>query len=453
MRLRYRLLSLCALAGCAGRSPGPEVPPLDLPRLEAERQRRPTDPDLLLRLGIARYQHRDYDPAADVLRAALAVTPSFAGRVYLGLSHEGAGRLDSAAANYRAAAALTRNAADRRLVNDRLLVVTQSMLTALAKQAVAQEAALSKLEPPPNTVAVLPWIYLGGSDSLKPLGRGITHLLITDLSKIPRLKLLEREQVQALAAEIGLADAGRVDPASGARAGRLIRAARVVQGSFREVPRSDDLRLDATVVVTTTAKAAGQSSASDRLAQLFAMEKQLVFKLLEQLGVTPTPAQRRAISERPTADLQAFLAFSRGLVEEDRGDFGAAAAAFEAASRRDPNFRAARDHLQSSTQLAAAVRTTPADLASSASQTMGPPPAATPAPSPSPSAPVGSNRSLTLQNAIQSIAPTTGSRLTVQTLSPIPYGKAVLPEALQQDNPAHVVIFGDIIIVIPRVPR
>jgi hypothetical protein len=31
------------------------------------------------------------------------------------------------------------------------------------------------------------------------------------------------------------------------------------------------------------------------------------------MGVAITPAERRALSERPTADLQAFLAFSRGL--------------------------------------------------------------------------------------------------------------------------------------------
>ena len=81
------------------------------------------------------------------------------------------------------------------------------------------------------------------------------------------------------------------------------------------------------------------------------------------LGVAITPAERRDLTERPTADLQAFLAFSRGLEAEDRGDFAAAEANYSAALARDPNFRAARDRRTSAQRSAQAVQTTPSQLA------------------------------------------------------------------------------------------
>jgi hypothetical protein len=43
----------------------------------------------------------------------------------------------------------------------------------------------------------------------------------------------------------------------------------------------------------------------------------------------------------PTRDLQAFLAYSRGLLEEDRGNFGAAARQFNRAQTIDATFQEA----------------------------------------------------------------------------------------------------------------
>jgi len=62
--------------------------------------------------------------------------------------------------------------------------------------------------------------------------------------------------------------------------------------------------------------------------QLLDAQKQVVFQLLDRLGVQLTPAERTSLQERPTKDLQAFLLYSRGLAAEDAGDFGGAANLF-----------------------------------------------------------------------------------------------------------------------------
>jgi hypothetical protein len=56
------------------------------------------------------------------------------------------------------------------------------------------------------------------------------------------------------------------------------------------------------------------------------------------MGIQLTDAERQALEQRPTANLQAFLAWSRGLEAEDRGDFTAARQLFEEAQRIDPGF-------------------------------------------------------------------------------------------------------------------
>ncbi|MEP6473855.1 MAG: CsgG/HfaB family protein [Gemmatimonadota bacterium] len=334
------------LLGACGGTPAPgTVAPADLPALEAERARHPADPSVLTRIGIAYYNAKDYTRAQDALRGALAVEKgNYPATVYLGLSQEAAGNLAGARASYNTAGTLARNPAEKGEVRGLLTLLTRKDLEQAAREAVARESELSKQPPTENTIAVFPFRYLGTNPDFKPLESGLTYLVVTDLSKVNRLTLLERARVQNLVDEMKLTESGKTDPASGARSGRMLRAASVVQGTLQNGSSADRLKLDASVVATTSSTVVANGSANDDLKKLFDMEKQVVFQLLRKMNIQLTPAEQRAISERPTADLQAFLAFSNGLEAEDRGDFKAAGDAYGRAAARDPNFRAAKEH-------------------------------------------------------------------------------------------------------------
>jgi hypothetical protein len=73
------------------------------------------------------------------------------------------------------------------------------------------------------------------------------------------------------------------------------------------------------------------------------MEKDLVIGLAGQMGYTLSDAEREAILENGTQNLTAFLAYSRALEAEDRGDYRAAAQFYAQAVRADPGFQQARD--------------------------------------------------------------------------------------------------------------
>jgi tetratricopeptide (TPR) repeat protein len=449
-------MSGALLCACAG-GPAPQGPaPANLPALEAAQQQRPRDAGLLTRLGIAYYDAKQYGRARDILNSALAITAqNYSAYVYLGLAYEELGQLDSARASYNTAAAQARDAAQRGEIEDRLTLLTRKELREAARRAIAQESTLSTTPPASNAIAVFPFRYVGTNAELAPLGRGLTHLMITDLGKLPRLTLLERERVQALVDEMALSESGRVDPATGARSGRMLRAARVIQGAVQDVSGKADLRLDAAVVDASSSAVVATGTGSDRLQQLFSLEKQVLFRLLDQMGVTPTPAERRALSERPTADLQAFLAFSRGLEAEDRGDFEGAEANYSDALARDPNFRQARDRRTSTQRSAQAVRLPPAVLAGLTPGGDLRPSGPAPGPSGSP-APTG-GRAPILRSGVLYTIPTIGSTLTSRVgasngpVSRQPADRPPIQEVVNADDATNVGgLTGTVIIIITR---
>ena len=424
-------LAAALLSGCAAGTGANQVAPNDVPALEAQAAERPNDGVLLTRLGVAYYGQKNWTRARDVLKAAVVLDRSnYRGLVYLGLSYEELGQLDSARATYTQARLRARGDRQRGELDNRLQLLTHKEIQVAARAALAQEATLSQTPPETNTIAVFPFRYLGTNEEMRPLERGIAQLIVGDLGKVRSLKLLEREQVQALVDEMQLAASGRVDPATGARSGRLLRAQNVVQGSIQE-PTPESVQLDANAINSVTASVAATGSAGGAMEQLLDAQKQVVFQLLDRLGIAVTPAERQALDERPTRDLQAFLLYSRGLAAEDAGDFGAAASLFSQAAARDPSFRDAGSRAAASSSMSAA-SSTPGDQMSGTGD-QGSEPGA-------------------MRDLADAINPSTGSATDTRSdpISVPPVQRPGLPESQGDDNVIPGVLTGTIIIIIPR---
>ena len=187
---------------------------------------------------------------------------------------------------------------------------------------------------------MLPLRFTGTDSSLRPLERGFAELLTTDLSRSSKLTVLERPRIQAVLDELALQRSGATDSATNVRAGRLLRAGRLVQGSIFQLDTSR-LRVDAAVVDVSTTQVSGVAQETDELEQLFALEKRIALELFDELGITLTVAERNAVEQRPTRSLAAFLAYSRGLTAEDEGRYDDASRYYRDAVRIDPDFGAA----------------------------------------------------------------------------------------------------------------
>jgi len=395
-----RLTLVLAAGACAGGGAMrvSDVTPQQIPTLEAQKGQRPQDANTLTRLGVAYFKAERYADARPVLDSAVAHDPSNGvAAIYLGMTAEQLGDFGTAKRAYQSYVALASNSELKRTAQQRLALVDRRQLEYQARQALASEASLSQMPPESNTVAVMPFNYGGSNADIRPLTRGLAQLLVTDLAKSRQVRVLERERMQAIVDEMKLSDSSRADPTTAVRSGHLLRAARVVQGTLTDMPNSQ-LRVNAVVVDVATAGAGGTASGADQLNRLFDLEKQIAFSLFNAMGVQLAPAERDAIDQRPTQNIQAFLAYSRGLVAQDQGDFAAAQADFNDAVNLDPSFRAASQGAAAAGDLGAASQTSVTQTEQTVSQTAQ-----------LPSAPSASLADA-LNNGANSTNPTSGSQ-------------------------------------------
>ena len=420
------------------------VTPQSIPSLEAARSQHPQDVNTLTRLGVAYFKAGRYANARPVLDRAVAQQPSNGvAAIYLGMTDEQLGNFPAAKRAYADYVAVARNAALKKTAQQRLALADRQALIYQARQDVANEPALARMPPESNTVAVMPFIYSGSDSEIKPLGRGLAQLLVTDLAKSRQIRVLERERMQAILDEMKLADSAEVDPATAVRSGRMLRAADVVQGSLASAP-SGQLLADAAVVSVATSVVKATAKNQDPLDRLFDLEKGLAFSIFNSLGIQLSPAEQEAINQRPTSNIQAFLAYSRGLVAQDSGDYVAAEVDFNRASVLDPGFQAAVQGAAAAGQLSAASQQTVTQVEATVAQ------GAAAAPTTS----VSSAQPQALSEGTSSVNPSTGEQVSTQVTSSggsqPNTGKNTTAEA--GNNEGEQTSTGTLVIIIRRPP-
>lgn len=278
--------------------------------------------------------------------------------LYAGLSAEQTNDYTAARDAYNSYLQVGRSPKVKTDIRARLLVVIREEAKAAAKAAIAQEARIAQVPGSPTTVAVLPYKYSGANPDLQPLERGLADLTISDLAKVKRLTVVERDRIQAIADEVALGRSGQVDQATAVREGRLIQAGRIVQGTLLN-PSGTNIQMGEQVYNAQNGQVVGSSpNRSGDLSGLFAMEKAVVMQVFADLNIQLTPAEQQDVDRRPTQNLQAFLAYSRGLMAEDAGRMDEAARFFENARSLDPSFGAALQRAQSAASTTAKLENT-----------------------------------------------------------------------------------------------
>jgi len=300
-----------------------------------------TDAQALCDLGVIYFQTRNYTTAEEYLTKAFVEKPLDPKTAfYLGMSLEFQDKSQLALRFYERYKDAARLSPYRRLMAGRYQQLTFDLTRQEIRELLQQEQQLSEARMSPQAVAVFPLRYLGEDQKFAPLGKGLSEMLITDLGKVSQLKLLERIRLQTLLDEMALAKSDFFDQSTAPRFGKLLGAGRIIAGTYN-VTGKDQLQTDLLSwdVINRNFPAAATESAV--LQNIFRLEKALVFTIIAGLGIELTPEEREKIQFIPTQNLQAFLAYSRGLEKEDAGDFKAAAGFYQQALKRDPNFGAA----------------------------------------------------------------------------------------------------------------
>ncbi len=311
--------------------------------LEQQAARAPNDAKPLRDLGVIYLRTNDFAKANELLQLAFSRDPDDPKTLFhLGLTNETLGRQGTALRFYERYPEFSLLNPYRRLMAGRYASVQRKTLREAVHERVISEAALAGERLQPSVVAVYPLIYQGADERYAALGRGLAELLTIDLGHIEVLQLVERARLQTLLDETNLAQGEQFDAAAAPRVGRLIGAGRLIGGVYN-VLGGNELQLDAALWETQRADVAELGTRTGTLGTLFSLEKELVFSALAAMSIQPTEEERRRIDFVPTQNLQAFLAFSRGLESEDAGAFDAAGRFYQQAIQLDPTFRIAGD--------------------------------------------------------------------------------------------------------------
>jgi TolB-like protein len=295
------------------------------------------------------YQTKQYQPALEQVEAARREKPNDAEAALLhGLTLVRLDMPDEAAVAWADYQRLAKDTAKSEEIGRLRTILLREASARAAEKAVAEEKQLTAAAADPKTVAVSAFKNLGTKETA-PLAKAFAAMLIADLSAIPDLRVLERERVDALAQEAKLGGSGLVDKRTAVRAGKLLRAGRVVGGSYTDwVASPTHLRVQSTVVNTETSAQLGSSAAEGMLTEFYILVQRTAAALAAGLGapIEKLPAETAAkVQQTHTKSLPAALAFGRGLDLKDRGDYAGARVEFEKALKEDPDFDLAKREL------------------------------------------------------------------------------------------------------------
>lgn len=230
-----------------------------------------------------------------------------------------------------------------------ITLLEREMARRFAQEAVAGERQLAAQKGDRLHVALLPFqLKSEAPGPSKPFNRAILAMVASDLAQVPGLKVLERQRIDALLAELKLSESGLADPAAALRSGRLLGAGSIVVGSVYNGAPPDQVytgegKYTIGVNVTDVARGSllGVHEAYGFQNNFLALEKQIVHGILDVLGVKDRPA---AVDRVHTRNWDAYARFTAGLGLLDAGRFEEARKEFEMALRFDPNFALAEEY-------------------------------------------------------------------------------------------------------------
>lgn len=210
-----------------------------------------------------------------------------------------------------------------------------------AKRAVARETALDG-EAKRDTVAVLYFANKTFDLRLDPFRKGISIMLITDLSKVSQLTLVERTRVQALVDELSLSESGLVSPEATLETGKLLGAQFIVGGTFLKGAASP-LKITSDILNTRSSDPMDTVFTEGVLDELIRLEKDLAFKIIQALKIKLSKRQKKKLEKPLSTSFRALEYLFTGVDYSDQGKYRLAREYYERAVKYDPGLTMARE--------------------------------------------------------------------------------------------------------------
>lgn len=292
---------------------------------------------------IAYYQQGNFKNSFAISKQILAMDKYNGSAIfYAGMNLEKMNKPVLAKKIYRFYTALSRFDPYYNLVKAKFKLHVQTEMEKRAQMALKMESSISNDQIEENTIAVLYFLNVIDDPEWNSLSKGLAEMIITDLSQVKNLKVLERIYLQKLIEEMQLGMSGLTDESTVPRMGRIMKAKNLVNGAF-SIKAGQDLTVTSSLLDVISRTNVPTREFGGDVNQIFVIEKEIVFAVIDQLGLRLTAEERKEIGRYATQNFNAFKAFGRGLDQYDLGNFSSALLLFREAIRLDPNFLLAQE--------------------------------------------------------------------------------------------------------------
>ena len=170
-----------------------------------------------------------------------------------------------------------------------------------------------------QTIAIF---YFGNNsvvdkDKLDPLKKGLTDMLITELSKIRSLKVIERPRIRSVVEELNLGEPDFIDKNTSQQIGKLLGAKVLLFGRFSNV-FGDKLRIDARIVTAETGFTLQTEEETGSADHVLTMVKSFAKEICQGLDIRLSKTEEDQLEAAKDGPLSGYLSFGLGLDLEDK---------------------------------------------------------------------------------------------------------------------------------------
>lgn len=196
-----------------------------------------------------------------------------------------------------------------------------------------------------KTLAILDFSNncLVDKDKNASLSQGLAEIMITELSKVQSLKLVERQKINALIQEMQLNQSGLISEVAGVEVGKLLGAHYLVFGSYM-ISFDKKIRVDIRIVEVETGVTVKAEEVTDKVTKLFKIIKNLNEKITKDLNIKLSSQEKKSLNASD-ASLDIISLFSKGLEYEEAKKFNEAKRIYAHILDKDPDFEPANKRL------------------------------------------------------------------------------------------------------------
>lgn len=192
-------------------------------------------------------------------------------------------------------------------------------------------------------LAVLYFENGSNNAELDGLRKGLASMLISDLSELEGLQVVERDRLEEVLEEQELSNSKKFDASTAAEVGKLLGAEKILIGSYFEM--MGQLRVDARTIDVETGEILHSEGLEEKKNAFFALEQKLVKRIASQLELENEKEEKTA---EDGISYEAASTYSTGLELLDSGKREAARKKFQKVLELEPSFQPAKDALERS---------------------------------------------------------------------------------------------------------